>query len=200
MFIGNHLIYQTLIISDIQIRVEAHLEVQEYIMKIKSLSRSGDTYRGEDGDYTTETEKLFKGHLRPGVSSIAHWIKASRNHEVLQRNRHSVLEKSSLKDLQQSLMFQFDHEVYMLCFIIRDSGILAKPHDEIPLMASDRTNLYHDLVNSLFGARKNYHKVSYNPDMEIKPVYVTYEDEKVYNDIMTWKIEKNKKKYRCCVK
>ena len=114
MFIGNHLIYETLIISDIQIRVEAHLEVQEYIMKIKTLSRSDNTYRGEEGNYITETKKLIKGHLHPGVSSIAHWIKASRNHEVLQLNRRSVLEKSSLKDLQQSLMFQFDHEVYML--------------------------------------------------------------------------------------
>ena len=57
-------------------------------------------------------------------------------------------------------------------------------------MALDRTYLHHDLVNFLFTARENYHKVLYNPDMEIKPVFVTYEDEKVYNDISTWKIEK----------
>ena len=193
MFIGNHLIYQTLIINDMQIRVEAPPEVQEYIMKNESFSRSGDTYRGEGGDYITETEnKHIKGHLSPGVPSIAHWIKASRNHEMLQRNRGSVFEKSSLKDpnLQESSIFRFDHEVQMLRCIIRDSGILAKPYDEIPLMALDRTYLHHDLVNFLFTARENYHKVLYNPDMEIKPVFVTYEDEKVYNDISTWKIEK----------
>ena len=71
-----------------------------------------------------------------------------------------------------------------------DLGMLAKPYDEIPLMALDRTYLHHNLVNFLFTARENYHKVFYNPDMEIKPVFVTQEDEKVYNDVSTWKIEK----------
>ena len=72
MFIGNHLIYQTLFINDMQIRVEAP-------------TRSGDTYCGEEGDYIIETEnKHIKGHLNPGVPYIAHWIKASRNHEMLQ--------------------------------------------------------------------------------------------------------------------
>ena len=46
-------------------------------------------------------------------------------------------------------------------------------------MALDRIYLDHDLVNFLFTARKNYHKVLYNPDMEIKPVFVTYEDEEI---------------------
>ena len=73
----------------------------------------------------------------------------------------------------------------MLWCIIGDSGIHAKPYDDIPL-----TYLHHNLVNFLFTARENYHKVFYNPDMEIKPVFVTYEDEKVYNDVSTWKIEK----------
>ena len=58
-------------------------------------------------------------------------------------------------------------------------------------MALDRIlYLHHDLVNLLFTARENYHKILYNPDMEIKPVFVNYEDEKVCNDISTWKIEK----------
>ena len=51
--------------------------------------------------------------------------------------------------------------------------MLAKPYDEIPLMALDRTYLHHNLGNFLFTARENYHKVFYNPDMEIKPVFVT---------------------------
>ena len=56
-------------------------------------------------------------------------------------------------------------------------------------MAFDRTDLHHNLVNFLFTARENF-KVFYNPDMEIKPIFVTYEDDKVYNDLSTWKIEK----------
>ena len=43
MFIKNHLIYRTLIINDMQIRVEAPPYIQEYIMKNESFSRSGDT-------------------------------------------------------------------------------------------------------------------------------------------------------------
>ena len=39
-----------------QVRVEAPPDVQEYIMKNESFSRSGDTYHGEGGDYLTETE------------------------------------------------------------------------------------------------------------------------------------------------
>ena len=35
--------------------------------------------------------------------------------------------------------------------------------------------------------------------MEIKPVFVTYEDEKVYDNIIM-ENRKNKKKYRCCIK
>ena len=111
---------------------------------------------------------------------------------MLQRNRRFVFKKSSLEDpnRQESSIFKFDHEVQMLQCIIRDSGILAKPYDEIPLIALDRTYLHHDLVNFLFITRENYHKVLYNPDMEIKPIFVTYEEEKVYNNTSTWKIEK----------
>ena len=73
MFIGNHLIYQTLVINDMQVRVEAPPEVQEYIMKNESFSGSGNTYHGEGGDYIPETEnKHIKGHQSPGVPSIAH--------------------------------------------------------------------------------------------------------------------------------
>ena len=68
IFIENHLIYQNLIVNDMQIRVEAFPKVQEYIMKNESFSRSGDTYRGVEGDYISETEnKHVKGHLGPGI-------------------------------------------------------------------------------------------------------------------------------------
>ena len=73
--------------------------VQEYIMENETFSRSGNTYCNEGGDFTTATEnKHIKGHLDPGVPSIVHWVKASRNHEMLQRNSHSVFKKLNLKD------------------------------------------------------------------------------------------------------
>ena len=48
---------------------------------------------------------------------------------------------------------------------------------------------FKNLVNVLFTTRENNHKILFNQDIEIKPVFVTYEDEKVYNDI------NNTKKY-----
>ena len=89
---------------------------------------SSDRYRGKGGDYITKVEnKHIKGHLGPGALTIVHWIKASRNHEMLQQNRRSVFEKPNLKDpnLQPRSVFKFDHEVQMLRYIIRVSGILA---------------------------------------------------------------------------
>ena len=84
MFIGNHLIYQTLMITNMQIRVEVPPEAQ-YIMRNEPFSRSGNTCCGEGGEYITETEnKHIKRHVSPGVPSIAHWIKASRNDKMLQ--------------------------------------------------------------------------------------------------------------------
>ena len=58
------------------------------------------------------------------------------------------------------------------------------------MIALYRTYLHHDQVSFLFTARENYHKVLDNTGTEIKAVFVTYEDEKVYNEIITWKIEK----------
>ena len=84
-----------------QIWVDAPPEVQEYI-KNESFSRSDNICCGEGGDYITETEnKHIKGHISPGVPSTAHqWIKASRNHEMLQWNCCTAFEKSSLKAIQ----------------------------------------------------------------------------------------------------
>ena len=48
---------------------------------------------------------------------------------------------------------------------------------------------FKNLVNVLFTTSENNHKILFNQDIEIKPVFVTYEDEKVYNDI------NNTKKY-----
>ena len=51
-----------------KINIEAPLEVQEYIIKNESFSRSCNTYCGEVGDYITKTEnKHTKEHLSPGV-------------------------------------------------------------------------------------------------------------------------------------
>ena len=84
MFIGNHLIYQTILSNDMKERLECPKEVYDFITGNESFSRSGNEYRGEGGDFITENEnKHIKGHLGSGVPTLQHWIRASRNHEKL---------------------------------------------------------------------------------------------------------------------
>ena len=52
-------------------RVQAPREVADYISRNESSSRSGDTLRGEGGDYVTENEhRHLKSHLPPGVPTL----------------------------------------------------------------------------------------------------------------------------------
>ena len=193
MFIGNHLIYQTILLNDMKERLEAPKEVYDFITGNKSFSRSGDEYRGEGGEYITENEnKHIKGHLGPGVPTLQHWIRASRHHEKLQANRAAVFERADLKDprLQSSSIFKFDIEVQMLRAIIRDSSILDDPYSQLPLKVIDGTILHHDLVNFMFTAMENYNSLMENPEADLHPVFVTYEDENIYNDVKTWTVEK----------
>ena len=99
MFIGNHLIYQTILLNDIKKRLEVPKEVYDFITGSKSFSRSGNEYGGEGGDYITENEnKHIKGHLGSGAPTSQYWIRASRNHGKLQANRAAVFERAGLKD------------------------------------------------------------------------------------------------------
>ena len=195
MFIGNHLIYQTILLNDMKGQLEAPKEVYDFMTGNKSFSRSGDEYRGEGGDYITENKsKHIKGHLGPGVPTLQHWIRASRNHEKLQANCATVFERAGLKDLglQSSSIFKFDIQVQMLRAIIRDSSILDDPYSQLPLKAPliDGTPLHHDLVNFMFTAMENYNTLTENPEADLQPVFVTYKDENIYNDVKTWTVEK----------
>ena len=119
-----------------KIPVEASAEVRNFINQKESFSRSGDPCRGEGGDYITETEnKHLKSHFSPGIPTVNRWIKASRNHAILTKNRDTVFAKASLKDPRSSgsSIFQFEEEVQMLHVVIRDSGILLNLLEEFPL-------------------------------------------------------------------
>ena len=124
-----------------------------FITGNESFSRSGDEYRGGCGDHIMENEnKHIKGHLSPGVPTLQHWIRASRNHEKLQANHVAVFERVGLKDpgLQSSSIFKFDIKVQMVRAIIFDSSILDDPYSQLPLKAIDGTLLHPDLVNFMF--------------------------------------------------
>ena len=78
----------------------------------------------------------------------------------------------------------------MLRAIIRDSSILDDPYNQLPLKAIDGTPLHHDLVNFIFTAMENYNSLIENSEADLQAVFVTCEDENVYNDVNTWTVEK----------
>ena len=42
----------------------------------------------------------------------------------------------------------------------------------------------------MFTAMENYNSLIENPEANQQPVFVTYEDENIYNDVNTWTVEK----------
>ena len=106
MFIGNHGIYRSLLLNDMRVRVTAPEEIRKFMSANESFSRSGDHFRGEGGDYITETEnKHLKSHLPLRDPTIKRWRSASRNHKPLTENRKVVFERSGMIHLTKKVPF-----------------------------------------------------------------------------------------------
>ena len=145
-----------------------------------------DPCRGEGGDYITETEnKHLNLHLLPGIPTVNSWIKASRNHAILTKNRDAVFTKASLKDPgpSESSIFKFEEEVQMLCVVIRDSSILLNLLQEFPLKSLFGKVLHPTLVNLYFTATENYENFKKDQGYKMEPVLVTYENESEYLNV-----------------
>ena len=173
--------------------LEAPKEVYDFITGNELFSRSGDEYRGKGGDYIKENEnKHIKGHLGPGVPTLQHGIRASRNHEKLQAICVAGFKRAGLKDpgLQSSSIFKFDIEVQVLRAITWDSSTLDVPYSQLTLKAIDSTLPHHDLVNFMFTAMENYNSLIENPEADLQPVFVMYEDKNIYNDVKTWTVKR----------
>ena len=195
MFTGKHDTYQPLIMNDMRIRVEAPTEVKLYIKHNESFDRYGDHFRGECGDYVTEIEnKYLKSHLSPEVPTLNSWVVASRNHKTLKSNRDAVFKKAKLKDpgLQQSSIFKFSKEVQRFRVAIRESGMLINPFEDVPMRSIDGDLLYDNFVNVYFQSKDNYKAYKKAPESELLPVFVTYAEEKAFNDVKNWTIAKLK--------
>ena len=179
-----------------QIRVEAPDDINKFIAGNESFAVSGNNCRGEGGDYITEIEnKHLKTHLPPGIPILKHWVEAARNHEVLKKNRDMLFERLNINDpgKEESSIFKFEDEIMMLRAAIRKSGVLLNPCSETILKAIDGCQLHSDLVNFYITAKENFHSyIKIGADS--KPVFITYEDENLYNDVSNWNIPKLKKK------
>ena len=195
MFIGNLMICRDIIVNDMQIRVEAPDDINTFLARNESFSVSGDNCRGEEGDYITEIEnKHLKSHLPPGVPALKNWVETACNHEVLKKNRDMLFERLNINDpgKEESSIFKFEDEIMMLRATIWKSGILLNLCSEMILKARDGCQLHSDLVNFYITAKENFHsyiKIRTDP----KPVFITYGNENLYNDVSNWNIPKLKK-------
>ena len=192
-FLGKHQIYKPLVHNDMKIRVTAPDDVESYLKSNESFSRSGDSSKGEGGDYVTEVEnKHLKGHLPPGVPTLKRWVQASRNHANLQSIRKQLFERLGIKDPAEnkSSVFKFDLEVLMFRSMLRESKIFENPYSPLPLRSLSGEFLHPDLVNMYFKATSNYEKYVRDQEAELEIMCITYEDEKLLNDMNTWRVDK----------
>ena len=114
-FIGHHMIYiKHIIKKDMTIKVLTRQEIKQYIAPNEAFSDSGDHYRGEGGDYVTETgNRHLKSHLPPGVPTLSHWVSAARNNWILTKNRDKVYKRIGCPDplSTESSILTFDDEI-----------------------------------------------------------------------------------------
>jgi hypothetical protein len=186
MYLGKHAIYQQLLLTDMKIRVEAPEEVRDYIRRNEAFSRTGDSTRGEGGDYVTEAEnRTLKNNLPPGVPTEESWRVASRLDRHLKKLRTSVFERARIKDpnLEMGTTFQFEQEIQMFRSRIRVSGLLDNPRLLKPLQSIQGKKLDPDLVNFYFAAKENYKNYKLGVETGKQALFVTPEERVAYDDI-----------------
>ena len=119
-----------------------------------------------------------------------------QNHEVLKKNRDKKNLFGRLNvndpDKEESSIFKFEDEIMMLRATIWKSGILLNPCSETILKEIDGCRLHSDLVNFYITAKEDFQSyIKIGADQ--KPVFIMYEDEKLYDDVSNWNISKLKK-------
>ena len=114
--------------------------------------------------------------------------------KALKLNRDAVFKKAELKDpgLQQSSIFKFSKEVQRFRVAIRESGMLDNPYEDVLMRSIDGDLLHHDLVNFYFQCKDNCKVYKKDLESELLLVFVTYAEEKAFNDIKNWTIAKLK--------
>ena len=193
MFIGKHRLYRKLLVRDMQIRIEAPTEIKDYMERNEAFSKSGDTTRGQGGDYVTEEENRdLKTCLPPGMPTLQSWQWASRCQSFLKQNRMNVLGRAGVTDAKhqsQAPIFNFEEEVQNIRADIRQSSML-KPLEQKPLTSLDGVQLHPELVNMHLTLCSNYNNYKQSSEASLEPIFVTIEDEIAYNDVQAWTKDK----------
>lgn len=133
--------------------------------------------------------------MSPGVSTLKTWVEVVQNHEVLKKNHDekNLFGRLTVNDpdKEESSIFKFEDGIMMLHATIWKSGILLNPCSETILKEIDGCQLQSDLVNFYITAKEDFQSdIKIGADQ--KPVFIMYEDEKLY-DVSNWNISKLKK-------
>ena len=72
---------------------------------------------------------------------------------------------------------------------IHESNLHRNPRDKIALKSLDGVNLHPTLVN-FYHTVENYSEYLKDPDADLNPVFVTFEEEEIFNDVNNWTIAK----------
>ena len=81
----------------------------------------------------------------------------------------------------------------MFRIYIRESKLLENPYEQFSLRSIDNEELHPDFVNFYFQCLENYNAYKINPESDLPPVFVSYEEEQIHNDINNWSISKIQK-------
>ena len=74
--------------------------------------------------------------------------------------------------------------------MICESNLLRNPRDKVVLKSLDGVNLHPTLVNFHHTAVENYNEYLKDPEADLNPVFVTYEDEEKFSGVNNWTIAK----------
>ena len=75
--------------------------------------------------------------------------------------------------------------------MIRESNLFVEPEAHyLKLTTLDGNMLHPSLVNFYLTSQRNFLSYLSDNDCELEPVFITLEDEKKYNDINNWTIQK----------
>ena len=99
-----------------------------------------------------------------------------------------MFDRAAMKDpsAEKSSVFKFEKEIQMCRAMFRRSGVLENPRSKRRLRSVDGAFLHHDLVNFDITAGENYENFKKDANAELKPFFLTYEQEEEYNNVNNW--------------
>lgn len=203
-YIGHHPKYQLLLTRDLVERVNYDEPVKTYVRNTESFTASGDTKKGQGGDFIhEEVNKKVKSFLPPtGIPTQDTWKNIIRKCKKLEEMKKHVLASSGFSDEKQKKRpKKFDHEVTMIRKQFRERLSYVKGQENLRSLSGDE--LDKSLCDFTFTAKQNY--IDYKESLsktrmygmtKLSPVFVTTHDREEYEKIENKTVDEIKQKIK----